>query len=247
MSKLRRQQTPVPAGFGKSLSRSETLQRAVRDAHAELERRLEPLMEHAGSAVDELNFLFDPGAIDETLLQQHQAAPAAEVGGVAGAGAEPHLPPAACMSAPANLHRPTLLQPQSQLPKSKSAAAALEAVQAVAEEKAEASLERVGGSLIDPKKIMLKDKLAFVFGAGLVAAGWVACTGGSEGPLNGRCNAAATKRHPSSPAPLLSVPRSQASATCASQPSGSAAGPAPTTGAGPVSGSAALLRPPAWR
>lgn len=44
-------------------------------------------------------------------------------------------------------------------------------VTAAAEEtKEEASLARVGGSLIDPRKIMLQDKLAFVFGGSLVPA-----------------------------------------------------------------------------
>lgn len=52
-----------------------------------------------------------------------------------------------------------------QLAKSQSAAAALEAREAVAEEKEEKELVRRAAALIDPKRIMLRDKLAFVVGA----------------------------------------------------------------------------------
>lgn len=35
----------------------------------------------------------------------------------------------------------------------------------MAEEKEEKALERLGGTLIDPRRIMFKDKIAFVLGA----------------------------------------------------------------------------------
>lgn len=49
-------------------------------------------------------------------------------------------------------------------PTSAASSAALDAREAVAEQAAEAQLVKTGGSLIDPSRIMLKDKLAFVLG-----------------------------------------------------------------------------------
>lgn len=70
------------------------------------------------------------------------------------------LPPPCPAHSPAP-HRPAPVAPQ--VPPSPSSAT----VAAAAKEKQEASLAHVGGSLIDPRRIMLQDKLAFVFGGSL--------------------------------------------------------------------------------
>ncbi|KAL4422696.1 hypothetical protein ABPG75_008893 [Micractinium tetrahymenae] len=103
------------------LRRQSTLRDRLENGVEELHRRLEPVLEAAGSAMDELSVLLDPGAIDEALSK----------------------------------HKPPELAPS---PSAADAATTAERKQE------DASLARVGGSLIDPRKIMLQDKLAFVFG-----------------------------------------------------------------------------------
>ena len=51
------------------------------------------------------------------------------------------------------------------MPTTPSTQAVQAASEAQSEQQAEAKLARLGGSLIDPTKIMLQDKLAFVLGA----------------------------------------------------------------------------------
>lgn len=122
-----------PAGLGARplLRRQSTLRDRLENGVDEMQRRFEPVLEAAGSVMDELSVLLDPGAIDEALSKQRP----------------PELPPS---------------------PSSDVTAAAEET-------KEEASLARVGGSLIDPRKIMLQDKLAFVFGVANVCltAFWI--------------------------------------------------------------------------
>lgn len=109
------------------LARSNTFQQRLQELHSTTMARVEPLLESAGSALedlgDELGVLFDPEAINEMLA-----------------------------------HEP------GKLPASAKSQAALAAQEAVKEQAEEAQLHRMTKSLLDPSKILLKDKMAFVIG-----------------------------------------------------------------------------------
>ncbi|EFN52360.1 hypothetical protein CHLNCDRAFT_138776 [Chlorella variabilis] len=119
----------APAGPRRALSRAPTFREQFDSMKEEMQKRLEPMLEAAGTAAEGMSLLLDPATqmqlLDEALAEQPHAAP--DISTASGKAAE----------------------------------AAREAREEVA---AEARLQKMGGSLIDPHKIMLKDKLAFVFG-----------------------------------------------------------------------------------
>lgn len=150
----------------RSLSRSLTFQERVQAAGQELERRLEPIMDRASTALDELGVLFDPEAVDEMLREQRPQVGPASVRTVCPRGAcrsarpSPAPLPAAAAAAgmcgwagcPFQLSMPCAPRLRAQMPHTASQVAVAEAVEETAQKAQEAKLERMGGSLINPHK-----------------------------------------------------------------------------------------------